>query len=144
MIYDLYILWLIPTEFQTVDSNANGDSNSKQWVLLRFPSLYSMDYYWSGTVVHRRNKYTEMHLLAIQLYMTCSYPWKKIPMKIQKNSNNQRLQPKLFPSFMSFFSVSICSEYMPEFRTACFCFHITYFVYGSTSLGLLSYTKQYV
>lgn len=83
MIYQ-YILWLIPTEFQTVDSNANVDSNSKQWVLLTFPNLYSMDYYWSGTVVHRRNKYTEMHLLAIQLYMTCSYPWKKIPMKIQK------------------------------------------------------------
>lgn len=56
-----------------LDSTANVDSNSKQWVLLTFPNLYSMDYYWSGTVVHRRNKYTEMHLLAIQFYMTCSY-----------------------------------------------------------------------
>lgn len=62
----------------------------------------------------------------------------------KKIQTTRRLQPKLFPSFMSFFSVSTCSEYMPEFRTACLCFHVTYFVYGSTSLGLLSYTKQYV
>lgn len=76
MIYQ-YILWLIPAELQTVDSNADVDSNLKQWVLLMFPSLYSIDYYWSGTVVLRRNKYTKMHLLAIQLYMIWSYSWQE-------------------------------------------------------------------
>lgn len=72
MIYH-YILWLIPAELQTVDPNASVDSNSKQRILLMFPNLYSMDYYRSGAAVHRRNKYTKMHLLVIQLYMICSY-----------------------------------------------------------------------